>query len=299
MRRFVGVILVFLVLPAVTAAEKLRDYSWSELKASGQAKPGEVVTAGPDGAEECLLVAVTESGSARAELFAVDQPGIREAVYALKTRVRYEDVEGAAFLEMWSHFPDRSAYFSRTLADQGPMACLRGTSGWRDVILPFSAAGTPMRPSRLVINLVMPGKGKVWIGTPALVQYREGEDPLALSGSWWSDHEAGWAGAIAGSTLGLVGALVGALGSLGRARSLVLGLMTAVSIAGAIAAGTGVFAWMRGQPYGVYYPLLLGGGIALLVFGGLIPMARRRYAEIELRRITAKDVAGVGPTKAL
>ena len=289
MRRLTLVLVVFLVLPPAISAEKLRDFSWSELKAAGQARSGEVLSAGPDGAKECLLVAVTEAGGTRAELFAVEQPGIREAVYALNTRVSYENVEGAAFLEMWSHFPDGSAYFSRTLADQGPMACLRGTSGWRDMVLPFFASGTPMRPSRLVINLVMPGKGRVWIGTPTLVQYREGENPLALSESWWSDRQAGWAGAIAGSALGLLGALVGALGSLGRGRSLVLGLMASASVAGGIAAAAGVFAWVRGQPYAVYYPLLLGGGIAAVVFGGLVPAARRRYAEIELRRMAARD----------
>lgn len=66
-------------------------------------------------------------------------------------------------------------------------------------------------------------------------------------------------------------------------------MMAAVSIVGAIAAGIGVFAWVRGQAYAVYYPLLLGGGITAVVFGGLIPTARRRYAEIELCRMAARD----------
>jgi hypothetical protein len=289
MKKLAITLLVFLGLPPANAAEELRGFSWSELKASGQAKAGEVLAAGAEGGNQCLLVAATQSGGIRAELFAVQQPGVREAVYALKARVRYENVEGAAFLEMWNHFPDGSAYFSRTLADQGPMACFRGTSDWRDMVLPFFASGTSMRPSRLVINLVMPGKGRIWIGTPTLVQYREGEDPLAPSGSWWSDREAGWAGAIGGSALGLLGALVGGFCSLGRGRFLVLGLMATVSVAGVIALGIGVFAWVRGQPYAVYYPLLLGGGVAVLVFGGLIPTARRRYAERELRRMAARD----------
>jgi hypothetical protein len=147
------------------------------------------------------------------------------------------------------------------------------------------AVDSDKRPTGPVINPALPGKGKVWIGTPALVQYREGEDPLASPGSWRSDREPGWAGAIAGSGLDLPGALAGALGSLGCARSLVLGLMAAVSVAGAI--GAGVFAWVRGQPYVVCYPLLLGGGVAVLVFGGLIPTGRRRCARTELRRMAA------------
>jgi len=65
--------------------------------------------------------------------------------------------------------------------------------------------------------------------------------------------------------------------------------MASATVAGAIAAAAGVFAWVRGQPYAVYYPLLLGGGIAAVVFGSLIPAARKRYAAIELRRMAAMD----------
>jgi len=52
----------------------------------------------------------------------------------------------------------------------------------------------------------------------------------------------------------------------------------------------GLVALGLGQPYAVYYPLLLFGGILTVVCGGLLPVIRRRYAEIELRRMTAMDL---------
>jgi hypothetical protein len=43
------------------------------------------------------------------------------------------------------------------------------------------------------------------------------------------------------------------------------------------------------QPYGVAYPILLMGVILVVVFGGLLPVAKRAYADHELRRIRALD----------
>jgi hypothetical protein len=69
----------------------------------------------------------------------------------------------------------------------------------------------------------------------------------------------------------------------------VLAAMALVTALSAIALAAGIFAVTHGQPYGVYYPLLLGGGLGFMLFGGLRPMVRRRYDEIELRRMSAAD----------
>jgi hypothetical protein len=53
----------------------------------------------------------------------------------------------------------------------------------------------------------------------------------------------------------------------------------------------GLVALMLGQPYGVYYPLLLGGIITAAVCGGNYPVLRRRYDQIELRKMSAMDAA--------
>ena len=64
---------------------------------------------------------------------------------------------------MWNFFPGGGQYFSRTLADQGPMMKLAGTSGWREFVLPFDATAPPA-PTRLVVNVVLQGRGSVYLG---------------------------------------------------------------------------------------------------------------------------------------
>jgi hypothetical protein len=45
----------------------------------------------------------------------------------------------------------------------------------------------------------------------------------------------------------------------------------------------------RSQPYAVYYPLLLLGGISVAVIGGLYNRVRGQYAALELRKMQAQD----------
>lgn len=289
MRRTLPMFLMCLLCRLALAEETIREFSWSALEAAGHLKNGNVVAPAQEGSDESLALSNPTGRPVTIEFLVVDQPGITASAYALRGRMRYEGVEGIGYLEMWSHFPGGSAYFSRTLAEQGVLAGLRGSSGWRDMVLPFSAAGATDHPSRLVVNLVLPGRGKVWIGPLRLVQFLDAEDPLASYGAWWDARQGGLIGGIAGSALGLAGALIGVLCSLGRCRSAVMTLMTVVSLLGATALIAGIVALSSGQPYGVFYPLLLGGGLAFLLFGALRPVIRRRYVVSELRRMTAAD----------
>jgi hypothetical protein len=53
-------------------------------------------------------------------------------------------------------------------------------------------------------------------------------------------------------------------------------------------------ALLQTQPYCVYYPLLLLGGLSVLVIGPLRRTLRQRYQQLELRKIAALDVASPG-----
>jgi hypothetical protein len=53
----------------------------------------------------------------------------------------------------------------------------------------------------------------------------------------------------------------------------------------------GIAALSSGQPYRVYYPLLLGGGITAGVLGSLYRGVRRRFQQIELRKMQAADIS--------
>lgn len=110
--------------------------------------------------------------------------------------------------------------------------------------------------------------------------------------AWWSDRQAGLFGGIAGTVFGCLGGLIGTLAGLGKARPLVVALMVAMLVAGILNLVAGIVALSLGQPYAVYYPLLLLGAISTLVIGPLLPTIRRRYAEIELRKMSALDAGG-------
>jgi hypothetical protein len=51
----------------------------------------------------------------------------------------------------------------------------------------------------------------------------------------------------------------------------------------------GVLALVLGQPYAVYYPLLLEGTVLTAVCGGIWPALRQGYEQRELRRMVAID----------
>ncbi len=83
--------------------------------------------------------------------------------------VRHEDVAGKAYFEMWTVLPDGSRYFTRTLAESGPLGSMTGTSEERPFSLPFELGDGGPVPVRLEINLVTEGSGQFWIGPLSIV----------------------------------------------------------------------------------------------------------------------------------
>ena len=67
--------------------------------------------------------------------------------------------------------------------------------------------------------------------------------------------------------------------------------MSLCTAAGVLALTAGVVAVLQHQPYAVVFPLLLLGVLATSICGGLLPIVRRRYAELEMRRLEAADAA--------
>ncbi len=271
----------------VRAEEVLREVSWSAARRTGTTLDGEVLPATGSTPFEQLKVDNAQDRTHSVRALSLETPGITRSRYAITGQVRFEGVEGNGYLEMWSHFPDGSRYFSRTLATAGPMKSLAGSSGWRRFVLPFfnKEGGAP--PVKVDVNIVLPGRGTVYLGPLGLVQYGPNEDPLAVAGQWWTGQTAGSFGAIAGSILGCLGGLLGWLTSTGRARRVALVTMKLMILVGVIALAVGGVAVARSQPYAVYYPLFLLGTLCAVLPAALFRSIRRRYEEIELRRMRA------------
>lgn len=274
--------------PIASGAQVVRSIRWQEIAAAHELRSGAVVAA-PDGIVGSSLRVVHE-GAARATflLLTLEHPGISAARYALRGRVKYDAVTAGSYLEMWSHLPD-GAFFSRTLEQGGPMGRLEGSSPWRGFVIPFfnGEGGSP--PQKLVMNLVMQGPGTVEIGPLELVQFAANEDPFADATAWWSGRQTGMWGGIAGSVLGILGAVIGWLGSAGHAKGFVLGTLKGIAWTGLGAFLVGAFAALSGQSYAVYYPLLLLGAVGGLLGFTLPSSLRKRYEQLELRRMHALD----------
>jgi hypothetical protein len=213
-------------------------------------------------------------GPATRQIAVFDRPAVEADTYAVTGNVAYEGVAGDAYLEMWSEFPDGGRYFSRTLGADGPMGRLSGTSETRAFALPFFLTPDAPRPVRLVVNVVLPSAGRVVVRD---LRFASGADAGAALGAWWSPRTGGWIGGTIGSAVGVLGALIGTLCALGRARRFAIGGLVALAVIGGALLLVGGVALASRQPFEVWYPPLLPGVIATPLALALIPIARRRF----------------------
>ncbi len=226
-------------------------------------------------------------------------PGVSSPVYALKGRVRYENVTGDAFLQMDNDFGELGTFFTKSLAERGPLEKISGSSDWRPFVLPFYANSGASddteapRPAKLSLSLYLPGEGTVSIADVALFQYASGADPLRQvqqgGTAWFDSRTAGLIGGIGGAVLGLWGALIGFLSSRGKARLFAIASANAILVIGIVTLVFGGVAMAAGQPYSVYYTLLLMGGIMVFVIGLLRRSLVARYEAVELQRMRSMD----------
>ena len=206
-----------------------------------------------------------------------ESPAVSGDRYAVTGTVAYEGVEGDAYLEMWSVFPDGGRYFSRTLDVAGPLGKLRGSSPARAFALPFFLTPDAPRPVRLEVNVVLPAAGHV---TVSGLELGSGEGAMSMPGAWWSAETGGWIGGAVGGAVGVLGALLGTLCSLGRGRGFVIAGLLALGVSGLALLALGGVALALGQPYEVWYPLVLVGVIDPVVAFSLLPTARRRFEAV-------------------
>jgi hypothetical protein len=170
------------------------------------------------------------------------------------------------------------------------MKSLSGDSDWREISLPFQLSDDPTapKPNKLIVNAVLPGAGEIVLSDLVLIE-ADNVTAAMTPGAWWSDRSAGLVGGIGGGLIGLCGAVIGVLAGMGIGRRLIVPLLIAGSALGAVLLVTGLVALSIGQPYGVYYPLLLCGGLCAVMGAVGAMTVRQRYAAVELRRMEALD----------
>ncbi|MEZ6083250.1 MAG: hypothetical protein R3E58_04690 [Phycisphaerae bacterium] len=252
------------------------EVSWSEL--ADEIKANEFLSTNGD----VLVINNTKDQPLRVAIATIDRPAITRMRYALVGRIRYENVSGNGYLEMLNTFKE-GTFFTKSISESGPLGFVKGTSNWRAYELPFNSKGASGSPIKIEVNLILPGKGSVWIESMTLVQINVGPPPapntkpvtpakngvpvqrtgnqsagISVNG-WWSSQSAGLWGGILGSLIGVLGAIIGVLASKGKARTVVMVILNLVIAFGVISVIAGIAAISMSQPYAVYYPLLMMG----------------------------------------
>jgi hypothetical protein len=97
-------------------------------------------------------------------LFEITDVDIEKARLLYRARLRSKGLEGQAYLEMWCHFPGKGEFFSRGL--QSPVT---GTMNWMTAETPFFLKEGE-KPDLIKLNLVIDGKGTVWIDDVRLLK---------------------------------------------------------------------------------------------------------------------------------
>lgn len=231
------------------------------------------------------------SGPGEHTIVTFDAPADTDKSYAVIGEVRTDDVAGStdqpAMLETLNYF-DGAPYFSRETTRSGQVRSLSGTADWRPFTLPFYP-GESGAPDKVELRAILPGIGTVHVRSVRLVPNAAAARAMANNGAWWSNSAGGWIGGIAGSALGLMGGLVGFLAWRRADRRLVIGVLSAVVGVSALTLIAGIAAVLMGQPYAVYYPLLLLGFIGTFVPAMNWIGIRKRYEAAELQRLSAMD----------
>ena len=100
---------------------------------------------------------IDATGPTTVRLFETGDVDIEYARLIYQARLRSENVEGRAYLEMWCHFPGKGEFFSK-----GLMTPVTGTTAWTTAETPFFLKNGE-NPDNVKLNLVIDGKGIVWI----------------------------------------------------------------------------------------------------------------------------------------
>jgi hypothetical protein len=101
---------------------------------------------------------ITADGPTVVRLFETGPITAENAPLIYQAKLRTEALAGQAYLEMWCRLPGVGEFFSRGLNNT-----LTGTADWTTVETPFFLKPGQGRPDNVRLNLVITGKGTVWI----------------------------------------------------------------------------------------------------------------------------------------
>lgn len=107
---------------------------------------------------------ITTSKPTTVRLYETGDIDIENARLIYQAKLRTEGLEGQVYIEMWCSFTGKGEFFSRAL--QSPLS---GSNEWTSQETPFFLKKGE-NPDNIKINVVVNGKGTVWIDDIHLVK---------------------------------------------------------------------------------------------------------------------------------
>jgi hypothetical protein len=100
---------------------------------------------------------ITANQPTTIRLYETGDIDVENARLTYQAKVRTRDIQGKVYLEMWCQFTGKGEFFSRDLSTP-----LSGTTDWSTEETPFFLKKGE-NPDNVKINLVIEGRGTVWI----------------------------------------------------------------------------------------------------------------------------------------
>ena len=97
-------------------------------------------------------------------LFELQEPQAEQCLITYRAKLKTDGLAGRAFLEMWCRLPGHGEFFSKGLNQ-----AVRGTTDWASYEIPFYLK-KGQKPDLIKLNLVVEGRGKVWLSDVELLK---------------------------------------------------------------------------------------------------------------------------------
>jgi hypothetical protein len=200
----------------------------------------------------------------------------------LRGEVMFENVEGIARLVVRGEFASNRHRTMEPVFVANPNNEVTGSSDWLRFVSIVQPIGGKEKPTRIHLEVTMPGKGVVRVRDVVL----EARNRLA----WWSSRTSGLIGAAVGTSVGILGAVIGVLGPRGKGRRItIIGFALGMTV-GAACLLVGLVALFSRQPYAVWYPLVLTGVLLCVTLPVIAMVIRKAQTQQELNRMRAADM---------
>lgn len=100
---------------------------------------------------------ITAESSRTVRLYETGDIDIENARLIYSAKIRAENLEGQAYIEMWCQFDGKGEFYSRAL-----QSTITGSTGWVSQETPFFLKPGE-NPDNIRLNVVINGKGTIWI----------------------------------------------------------------------------------------------------------------------------------------